>query len=240
MIEFIHRYPVLIKVLLAVVTLTFVVTGGWMMGKQDVADYAAKVGKEKITMVQYQEALDRMQEFYRNLYKGNIPDDVLKRLDLNKRTIQALVDQKLLVDEAKKQGFTATDQEVSDAVTENKSFQDESGRFDRSRYTQVLQANGMTPALYEHRLRDDIIADKFRNMVKGSVYITDNELKDFYKGHLTSQKKEFDEKEFQAQKENLRRMMTAAIQEKTVASFMEGLRKSNKVEISPSILNTNS
>jgi peptidyl-prolyl cis-trans isomerase D len=239
MIEFIHRHPLIIKVLLAVTTLAFVVTGGWMMGKQDV-DYAAKVGKDKITMVQYEEALDRIQEFYRNLYKGNIPDDVLKRLDLNKRTIQALVDQKLMVDEAKKQGFTATDQEVSDAVTENKSFQDESGRFDRSRYVQVLQTNGLTPALYEHQLRDQIIADKFRNMVKGSVYVTDDELKDFYKSHLAAQKKEFDEKEFQAQKENLIRMMTAAIQEKTVASFMEGLRKSNKVEISPAILNANS
>jgi peptidyl-prolyl cis-trans isomerase D len=240
MIELIHRHPLIIKVLLAVVTLTFVVTGGWMMGKQDVADYAAKVGKDKITMVQYEEALDRMQEFYRNLYKGNIPDDVLKRLDLNKRTIQALVDQKLLVDEAKKQGFTATDQEISDAVTGNKSFQDESGRFDRSRYVQVLQANGMTPALYEHQLRDEIIADKFRDMVKGSVYITDSELRDFYKGHLTLQKKEFDEKEFQAQKENLRRMLTAAIQENTLESLKKSLQKSNKVEISPAILNANS
>ncbi len=240
MIELIHRHPVLIKVLLAVVTLTFVVTGGWMMGKEDVADYAAKVGKEKITMVQYEEALDRMQEFYRNLYKGNIPEDVLKRLDLNKRTIQALVDQKLLVDEAQKQGLTVTDQELSDAVTGNKSFQDDSGRFDRSRYAQVLQANGMTPALYEHQLRDEMLADKFRNMVKDSVYVTDNELRDFYKAHLASQKKEFDEKEFQTQKENLRRMLTTVMQEKAVASFQEGLRKSNKVEISPSILNANS
>ena len=240
MIELIHRYPVLIKVLLAVVTLTFVVTGGWMMGKEDVADYAAKVGKDKITMVQYQEALDRMQEFYRNLYKGNIPEDVLKRLDLNKRTIQALVDQKLVVDEAQKQGLTATDQEISDAVTQNKSFQDESGRFDRARYAQVLQANGMTPVLYEHQLRDEMLAEKFRNMVKDSVYVTDSELRDFYKSHLASQKKEFDEKEFQAQKDNLRRMLTAAMQEKAVASFTEDLRKSNKVEISPSILNTNS
>lgn len=240
MIELIHRHPVLIKILLAVVTLSFIVTGGWMLGREDVANYAAKVGNEKITMTQYQEALDRMQEFYRNLYKGNIPDDVLKRLDLNKRTIQALVDQKLLVDEAKKQGLTVTDQELSDAVTENKSFQDDSGRFDRSRYAQVLQANGMTPALYERRLRDELLADKLRNMVKDSVYITDNEVRAFYKGHLTSQKKEFDEKDFQAQKDNLGRMLTAAMQENAVASLLEGLRKSNKVEISPSILNANS
>jgi peptidyl-prolyl cis-trans isomerase D len=240
MIELIHRHPLIIKVLLAVVTLTFVVTGGWMLGKEDVTNYAAKVGKEKITMTQYEEALDRMQEFYRNLYKGNIPDDVLRRLDLNKRTIQALVDQKLLVDEAKKQGLTVTDQELSDAVTGNKSFQDASGRFDRSRYTQVLQANGMTPALYEHQLRDEMLADKFRNMVKDSVYVSDNELRDFYKSHLAGQNKEFDEKAFQAQKENLRRMLLAAMQEKTVASFLAGLRKSNNVEISPSILNANS
>jgi peptidyl-prolyl cis-trans isomerase D len=240
MIELIHKHPLIIKVLLAVVTLTFVVTGGWMLGKEDVANFAAKVGKEKITMTQYQAALDRMHEFYRNLYKGNIPDDVMKRLDLNRRTIEALVDQKLLVDEAKKQGLTATDQELSDAITQNKSFQDASGRFDRSRYTQVLQSNGMTPALYEHQVRDDMIAEKFRDMVKDSVYVTDDELRGFYKAQLAGQKKGFDEKEFQAQKENLRRMLTAAMQEKTVKSFLEGLRKTNNVEISPSILNANS
>ncbi len=189
-------------------------------------------------MTQYQDALYRIQAFYRNLYKGNVPDTVMKRLNMD--TIRGMVDRKLLLAEAKKEGLIVSNNEVSDAVIQNKSFQDASGRFSKERYIQALQQNGMTPALYERRLRDDMMTEKLRTMVKDSVYVTDDEVRDYYRSQLAMQKKPFDEKDFQAQKKNLSGMLTLAMQEKQIESFMGGLRNDAKIKINPSIMSANS
>jgi peptidyl-prolyl cis-trans isomerase D len=236
MIELIHRHPIIIKVLLTVVTVTFVLTGGWLLGKEETTDYAAKVGRYKITMQQYEDSLYRMQEFYRRIYQGNMPEEVMKKLDLGKRAIEALVDKRMLLQEAEKEGISVSDREVADAVMENKSFQGDDGRFSKARYVEVLKANGMNPALFERSLREDLIVDKFKKMVKDSVYLSEDDVREAYKKQLASQNKPFKEEEFQAQKQNLWRIQTLIEQEKALASFMAGLKDSYKVVINPRLL----
>jgi peptidyl-prolyl cis-trans isomerase D len=236
MIELIHRHPIIIKVLLTVVTVSFVLTGGWLLGKEETTDFAAKVGRDKITMQQYEDSLYRMQEFYRRVYQGNIPEDVMKKLDLGKRAIEALVEKRMVLQEADKLGISVSDKEVADAVMENKSFQGDDGRFSKARYEEVLKANGMNPALFERSLRDDLIVEKFKKMVKDSVYLSEDDVREAYKKQLASQNKPFKEEEFQAQKQNLWRIQTLVEQEKALASFMAGLRNSYKVVINPRLL----
>lgn len=235
MIELIHRHPIIIKVLLTVVTVSFILTGGWLLGKEEVTDYAAKVGREKITMQQYEDALYRVQEFYRKVYQGNMPAEVEKKLDLGKRALEALIEKRIILSEAEKQGISASDDEVAEAVMENKSFQGDDGRFTKARYEEVLKLNGTNPALYERSLREDLIAEKFRKMVKDSVYLSDDDVREAYKKELAAQNKPFKEEEFQAQKQNLWRVQTMLEQEKALNSFMDGLRKSYKVEVNPAL-----
>jgi peptidyl-prolyl cis-trans isomerase D len=238
MIELIHKHPIIIKVLLTVVTVTFVLTGGWLLGKEEVTDYAAKVGRDKITMQAYEDAVYRMQEFYRNIYKGNMPEDVMKKLDLNKRALQALIEQKIVLQEAEKQGISASDQEVADAVTENKSFQGADGRFSKAAYEEVLRRSGMNPAIFERSLREELVVEKFKKMVKDSVYVSEADVRDAYKKQLAALNKPFKEEEFQAQKQNLWRIQTLIEQEKALASFMDGLRNSYKVVVNPRLAAT--
>jgi len=236
MIELIHRHPIAIRILLGVITLTFVLTGGWMLGREDKANYAATVGEEKITMKEYEDAYYKMQEFYRKIFQGNIPPDFEKKLNLNKKAIDTLVDKKLILLAAAKENITVTDQEVTDEITSNKNFLDDKGRFTKARYEDVLKMNGMTPAAFEQAMREDMTAEKYRKMVKDSVYVTEAEMRDYFKKQQESQKKEFKEDEFQAKKEELYRTLTSAAQAKALESFMGGLRSSYKVEINPNIL----
>jgi peptidyl-prolyl cis-trans isomerase D len=235
MIELIHKYPVLIKLLLTLVTVAFVFTGGYMFSREDTGSYAAKVGEAKIGMQEYQDALTRMEEFYNKIYQGNIPPDMMKKLGLEKKALDALVDREILLQEANKQGILVSDDELSDAVHENKSFLGEDGRFSKARYTEILKANGMTPVVYERELKNELTVDKFKKMVKDAVYLSENEVRDAYKKQLAAQKKEFKEEEFQAQKENLWRIQTLLAQEKLMSSFMDGLRKNYEIEINPSL-----
>jgi peptidyl-prolyl cis-trans isomerase D len=235
MIELIHRYPVLIKILLTVVTVSFVATGGYFLGQEDKANLAAKVGDAKITMQEYQDGLYKMEEFYRNTYQGQIPEELLKKLNLPKKALESLVDREIILQEAEKQGLVVSDKDVSNSVLENSNFKDAKGNFDQARYAEVLKYNGMTPAIYEKRLRDDLLMEKFRKMVKDSVFITDAQARDYYTKTLADQKKEFKEDEYQAQKANSIRILTLTEQEKAINSFMSGIRKNYKVEMNPSI-----
>ncbi|MGA2193342.1 MAG: SurA N-terminal domain-containing protein [Nitrospirota bacterium] len=233
MIELIHRHPVLIKILLTVVTVTFIGGGGWLLGKEDVANYAAKVGKDKVTMDEYQDAVYRMEDFYRKIYKGNMPPDVMKSLDVSKRALDALIEKRLVLREAEKEGLEATESEVKDAIKDNGNFQGEGGGFDKERYLETLKANNMTPAQYEGAKKEELTVARFTNLVKDSVYVGDDEVKNYYKEQLAPQKKEYKEDEYQAQKENLRRMLTATAQESAWRSFIDTLRKNSKIEINP-------
>ena len=235
MIELIHKHPVLIKALLTLVTVSFVLTGGWLLGKESTSDWAAKVGKRKITLQTYQDAENRMQEFYRKIYQGNMPEDLMKKLNVGKKALDALVDKEIILQEAAKQGISVSDSELASSIKDNKSFQAEGGGFSKERYTTLLKYNGMTPSMYEHDLRDELTVEKFRNMVKESAYLSDNEVREAYKKQLAAQGKEFKEEDYQAQKENVWRMLNSSAQEKAMASFMDGLKKNYKVEINPSV-----
>jgi len=231
MIEFIHKYPVLIKVLLSVVTITFIGTGGWLIGKEEMGDYAAKVEGKKISMQQYRSAAERMEQFYRRIYQGNIPEDMLKKMNIGQKALDALIDKEILLLEAKKQGISVTDDEIRDAVKENKTFNDEGGNFDKKRYIDVLKANNLTTAQYENSLREEIAVDRLRKVVKDAVFVNDNELREAYKKQNPG--KPFEEAEFQKQKDSLYRSQTMMEQEKVMSAYMEGLKKAYKVQVNP-------
>ena len=235
MIELIHKHPILIKALLTLVTVTFILTGGWMLGRESKVDYAAKVGNEKISVREYDDAYARMQDFYRQMFKGNIPPDLEKKLDIGKKALSSLIDKRLIMMAAEKEDVRVANRDVSDAVTGNKDFQDDQGRFSVERYRAVLKDNGLTTSEFEQATREDLTVQRFEGMVKDSVYVAEAEVRDYYKKQQESQGKEFKEADFQAQKANLSRMVTAMEQEKTMNSFMDELRRSQKVEINPDV-----
>jgi hypothetical protein len=236
MIELIHKYPILIKGLLTLVTVTFILTGGWMLGREGFTDYAAKVNGKTITVKEYQDALQRLQEFYSRLYQGKLPEDMLKKMDLNKRAIDALVEKRVIILAAREHGIKVSDEEVSQAIKENKSFQDDNGTFSAARYNELVKLNGMTAPSFETALREDLTAEKFKDMVKDSVYVTDPEVREYYMGQIKAQNKEFKEEEYAAQKDNLTRSVTSTRQEQTLSSFMEGLKGSYKIEINNQVV----
>ncbi len=234
MIELIHKHPILIKVLLAVVTITFIL-GGWFISMESKSDYAAKVGKQNITMQEYQDEVYRLQENYRKMYQGAVPEEIMKKLDLNRMALRKLIETKLMLAEAGERGISVTDKELSDAITENRSFQDETGRFNKARYVEVLRLNGMTPTGYERMLRDDLIIQKFDEMIQSSAMVTDDQLRDYYKRQMAAQRKDFKEDEFQAKKADLARILTLLEQEKVLASYKQTLMEGAKIEVNPSV-----
>jgi len=235
MIEVIHRHPIVIKILLTIVTVSFVGTGGWMMATSNKSDdYAAKVNGEVVPMKEYQDAYARMEEMYRNVYQGKVPEDLIKKLDLGGKALQGLIDKRLIMEAAEKQGLTVSDSDVNDTIHANSSFQ-KGGKFDMDVYRKVLQVNGLSPEGYERSLRESLTVEKFRNMIKDSVHVTEDDVREYYASQQKAQNKPFDEADYKAKRDELARTLKLLTQEKAANSFMEGLRKNAKVEKNPNV-----
>ena len=120
--------------------------------------------------------------------------------------------------------------EVADAVRENASFQGEDGKFSKKVYLDALKYNNLTPQAYEKSLKEDLVAEKFRNMVKDSVAVTDADVRAFYMDQMKATGSPVDEKAFAENMENYRRSLESMDQDKTFKSVIAGLKANCKIE----------
>ena len=90
--------------------------------------------------------------------------------------MDTLVQRKLLLREAKRQGLQVTDAELIEKVQTYPVFQ-VNGQFDHARYLQVLRLSRLTPADFEQNQREDLLLGKLENLIKDGVQVTESEVK---------------------------------------------------------------
>lgn len=228
MIEFIHKYPILIKVILTITTVAFVVSG-YLISK-DQQPLAAKVEDQPITMQEYQEALANLTDFYNKIYQGNVPPGFIDSMKLDKAALDGLIERKMVMLAAKDLNIKVSDTEIADAVQNNSSFKDPDGGFSKDNYMEVLKLNNLTPQAYEKSLREDLTLEKFRKMVTDSVEITEDEVRAYYKDQMKMTGGTFDEKAYEENKDNYARQLASTMQNNAYRSLIEGLKSKYKVE----------
>jgi peptidyl-prolyl cis-trans isomerase D len=68
-----------------------------------------------------------------------------------------------------------SDEEVFDVVSSMPVFQKD-GKFDPAIYKKVLAANKYSPAAFEKNLKDDILKERMRRLIKESVGYSEGEM----------------------------------------------------------------
>lgn len=166
------------RVIMIVLSLAFVITMGWwgFSGPSD-QPVVAKVGEVPITLEQYQQAYDRTYKSYRDLFKDQFNDDLVKQLNLKKTVIDGLIERQLWLLAAQKIGMEVSDRELSDFILQQPAFQRE-GKFDPEVYRRVLARNRYTPEIFERLQREELAIEKIRALLKTSVTVTDIELQE--------------------------------------------------------------
>ena len=122
----------------------------------------ARVGDYKISQQEFVEALRDRQETLRRMTQGKIDASTLDSPELRFATLDNLIQRRLLLDRALRSGMTVSDRELQSIIAQQPAFRDESNHFSYQRYQQVLRSEGMTPAVFEARLRQDLILEQQR------------------------------------------------------------------------------
>lgn len=108
------------------------------------------------------------------------PRDPGRKLARQRRILEAMINDKLIVQEAEKFEI-----EVSDAEIENQIQQIQSeNNLSQEEFTQVLQEQGMDMEQYRQALRKEVKKNRIlSNMVRQKVVVSEDEIMEFYKQH---------------------------------------------------------
>ncbi len=177
MLDRMRRHKAWLKWSLALVVLTFVVfyipdflTPGIGASPSEVI---AEVEGEPITVGQFQRRYNAQVTAYRNAYGGQLNDQLLKQLGIDRQILNQLVDEEAMVAEARKQGITVSDAELRERILTMPGLL-ENGKFvGEQRYRMALQTQNLTTAEFERNLRQALMIQKLRDAVTGWMSVSD-------------------------------------------------------------------
>jgi peptidyl-prolyl cis-trans isomerase D len=155
----------IVKVLLLLLVVSFAIWGigdVFYGGGQNPA--VASVGDTEISSQEVSEAFSRAVDALQRQIGTGIDRQQAIQMGLMQRALQDLVGRRLIDLEAHRLGLAVSDDQLRAIVTEDPIFQT-AGRFDRTRFEQLLRANGMTEQDYFASLRQDVL----RSTLTGSV-----------------------------------------------------------------------
>jgi len=132
----------------------------------------ARVGDYKISQQEFVDALRDRQATLRRITQGKVDASLLDSPELRNATIDNLIQRRLLLDRAVRAGLTVSDQQLQAVIAEQPAFKDESNRFSYERYQQVLRSEGMSPAVFESRLRQDLMLEQQREGYFDSGFVS--------------------------------------------------------------------
>ena len=182
MLDFLRKRKrnwVIILFLGAIIVSFALFVGSGKIGDQLGAE-VAEVNGEPISQREFAVHYEREIQRYRDLLKGSLTPEMLKGLNIKGNLVETLIQKKLLLQEARSLGLTASDDDLANHLAKMAEFQI-GGRFSKDRYLQILQANRLLPAQFEEDQRDQLTIQRLYSVILDAVHVTDAEVRERYR-----------------------------------------------------------
>jgi len=173
-----HAKSWLIKFLIGIIAVVFVFYFGYSF-TSDQALKIAYVNGEVISGPEYEKTYRDMISAYQARYKDMWNENMIKALDLKTGALNALIDQRLMTQAAKRLGIDVTESECQQAILSYPAFQI-NGQFDMGRYQSLLSHNHMTPEDFEASITQDLLDRKLKQFLFAFLDTTEQEVLEHY------------------------------------------------------------
>jgi peptidyl-prolyl cis-trans isomerase D len=147
--------------------------GGARAGASD-RGYAARVNGETITYRDFDRAVYYAEENYKRMYGSQLTQDMLDQMGLPRQVLDSLIEQRLLLQEARRLHLGATQEEVRKKILEIPIL-NPNGKFVGSElYTRYVtgQMGFQSPAEFEDELGREITLQKMESALTTSVIVS--------------------------------------------------------------------
>jgi peptidyl-prolyl cis-trans isomerase D len=178
-----HADSWMIKAILWLIIFAFIGTifYSWGMGgsSDSSGGVIASVNGEEIRQGEYERTFNNIVDFYRQQFKNQFSNDMIKKLDLKNQALEALIQKKILLHEAEKQNIQVSNEEVISFIKNIPAFQS-SKKFSEIAYRNYIQSQRLTPGEFEETQRQTLLLDKLEKIFRTNSKASKSEiLKEF-------------------------------------------------------------
>lgn len=163
----------------------------------DSADSAsvAKVAGTNISTNEFEQALRDRQEQLRQSLKEKADPAILDSNDLRNSVVNQLVERRALLAHALHTELAVPDDQVRKVIAEVPYFKgDADGKFSAAKYEEILRRQGMTPVMFEEKIRQDLRVAQVRDPVAGATVLAGDVVERL--GRIRGQQRELSQWEF--------------------------------------------
>lgn len=176
----------------------------------------ANVGGDVISNDEFNRVYRNMYETYRSILKDQFNEAVAK--DLKMQALQEMIRDRLLTQEAERVGLQISDNELQAAIMKVPEFSRD-GKFDKARYTRVLDSINMKPALFEANQRRMLLRQKLEQLIGDGVAVTEAELVAAYKQQNPKAKPG----DFEKSRDSFKQVYLMRKQREVLLSYIKGI-----------------
>ena len=142
------------------------------------ADVIARVGDKEISLLDFQQIYSRQLQAYRLESGGEISEEMLRSLGVDRRILQQMIDGRAALAEAERLGLEVSDAEVRQRILALPAFRIDGRFIGEASYRQLLQQQRppISPAQFEEEIRNEMLVDRLQAAVTGWVRVSDAEV----------------------------------------------------------------
>ncbi len=173
MFEFIRNHKRWMQILLALLIVpSFVVVGvssygGGSAGGPEVANVAGV----KITQQEWEEAQRQQMERYRGMMGAQFDQKMFETPERKQAVLDNLVAERALDAEIARNHLTVGDAALAKAIGDIEAFRKPDGSFDMEQYKNLLAQQGMSPAMFDTRMRRDLALQQLNGAIESTAFV---------------------------------------------------------------------
>ncbi len=190
MFDLLHKHKNFAQIVLAMVTLPFAFFGvDYYFRSGDSAKALATVGGSKIEQPEFDNLMREQQARLRQALGSRYDPAMLDTPAVRYAMLDQLVNQRLLENRARAEHFSVSDAQLAQFIAGLPPFQVD-GKFSATRYGEVLAEQGMTPLMFEQRVRGELQLSPLQDPIVGGSFAPAASVRNFLA--LSEQKREVD------------------------------------------------
>jgi peptidyl-prolyl cis-trans isomerase D len=183
--------PVLWIVIATFIIAIFAVWGGaGRVGESGQANTIVQIGKRAISAEDYFQVFRQRIEAMKQEYPELNPA-LIRQLNLPQQILEQMIQQRQLLDLAKKMGLKATDRELQEKIISYPVFQREGKFIGFDEYKKILDWNHIPIQQFENSLRDEILLTKVLQLLTSGIAVTEEEVWENYRNQNETAKIEY-------------------------------------------------
>ena len=178
-----HAGNWMIKFILGAVILAFIPFGyGIYQDRRDVE--VASVNGDPILYEDYNRVYNNLIVQMRQQFGDALNEETIKMLNLRQQAMDRLVEEKLMLAEARRLDLKVSDEELAETIAAVEAFQT-AGAFDAKRYAYILERNRLTQEDFEAQQKQAMLVTKLNRLISGGTKVSDAEAAEWHRWNNT-------------------------------------------------------